>query len=375
MSILITGAPKQHWGRPDAVGPGRLRKVAIIGSHADSILFAPYRDPSWDIWVHSSTAQLVPKGRADRLFDLHPPHCFKVARKNGFLDYYQYLKDSKTPIYMQQAYPEIPQSVRYPLELIQSLWPDVPLGSMTALMVALALCEGVTHLGCWGVHYSQKDERDDQRISTEHWLGIARGSGVQILIPKHSPLCHEPKEIYGYESHATPEIYAEKLKKHMDNLARGLAPTGPVQPCETAEQEATANAIRRATNPEWGRQIDMIPPTEQIPHWFREDEDRQRAEAGLPPLDGYERTPAGLSRPHPGSESAESESGLGPDSGATGGGETPRDGLVQPSSPVVSSRAPVARGHGDTGKPARRAVVARPRRAARQGHSRRRAKA
>lgn len=295
MSIRVTGAPKQHGGRPEFVGPGRQRKVAIIGSHSGSILYAPYRDPTWEMWVHSSTAQLVPKGRADRLFDLHPRHCFQVARKNGFLDYYQYLKDSTTPVYMQEVFPEIPQSVRFPLEMIQSLWPGVPIGSQTAAMIALALVEGVTQLGFWGVHYSQRDERGDQRLSTEHWIGIARGMGVQILIPTQSPLCHEPAELYGYESHSTPEKYAAKLKQFTDNLQRGLAPT-TVEPCTTPAQEAKAEAIRLATDPEWRRQIDLIPPSEKIPDWFRAEEDTAREAAGLPPLDDYVRTPTGLRR-------------------------------------------------------------------------------
>lgn len=374
MSVHVTGAPKQFWGRPDSVGPGRQRKVAIIGSHSGSVLFAPYRDPTWEVWAHSSCAQLVPKGRADRLFDVHPRHCFEIARKNGFLDYFAYLKACKTPIWMQEVYPDIPQSQRYPIELVRSLWPDVPLGSQTAEMIALALIEGVTHLGFWGVHYSHGSDYEESRPNCEQWIGIARGMGVQIVIPSQSPLCHEPREVYGYETHATPEKYAERLKKFAASMfgKGGLAPTA-VEACETAAQESKALALRRLKDPNWAKAIDAIPEAERFPEWLRKEEDDQRAAAGLPPLDDYQRTPTGLSRPDAGSEVP--ASGLRVSARqvfvpADGAGEAPRNGLVQSGLPVVSSWSPDARGSATHRAASRRTTVARPRPAARHRRAR-----
>jgi len=291
MSIHVTGTPKPHWGRPDPVGPGRLRKVAIIGSHSDSIQFAPYRDPSWEVWVHSSAAQLVPKGRADRLFDVHPPHCFQVARKNGFIDYYQYLKTCKTPIYMKEAYPEIPQAVRYPYELVRSLWPHKPIGSQTVFMIALALIEGVTHLGFWGVHYSHGSDYEESRANCEHWIGLAEGMGVQVVIPAQSPLCHEPKEIYAYETHSTPEKYQARLDKFASSMRGkgGIAPTA-IESCDTPEALRAA-AKKRAEDPNWVKAMRALPPEESMPAWLLDMEREQRLAAGLPPFDPH-GTPA-----------------------------------------------------------------------------------
>jgi hypothetical protein len=287
MSVHVTGAPKQFWGRPDSVGPGRERNVAIIGSHSDSILFAPYIDPSWEIWVHSSTAQLVPKGRATFLFDLHPRHCFTVERKNGFVDYYAYLKACKTPIYMQEAYPEIPAALRYPREMVKSLYPDVPFGSQTAWMIALALCQGVTRLGFWGVHYSHGSDYEESRANCEYWIGIARGRGVQITVAPQSPLCHEPREDYAYETHSTPEKYQARLAKFAESMRGkgGFAPTA-IAPCATPEALRHA-AMLRAKDPNWLKAMKAIGPNEAMPDWLLEFENFKRWQAGLPPMDPH----------------------------------------------------------------------------------------
>jgi hypothetical protein len=282
--IRLTGAPKQHWGHPEPVGPQRQRKVALIGSHSGTIHFAPYRDPSWDVWVHSSCAQLVPRGRADRLFDVHPRHCFEVARKNGFADYYGYLKASKIPIYMQEQFPEIPASVRYPVEMVRSLYPDMEFGSQTAWMIALALTEGVTQLGLWGIHYDHGSDYAESRANCEQWVGYAKGQGVRVLIPQESPLTHGNPEDYAYQTHDTPEKYAarvEAFRQSVRNFGK-LQPT-QLEPCDTPEALAAAEAIRREKDPEWAKFEDSLPASERMPAWMREEERKARVQMGLEP--------------------------------------------------------------------------------------------
>lgn len=191
---------------------GRQRKVALIGSVKSTRELAPWADPSWDIWIHNSLPPKALAGRrVDRVFDLHPPHCFQTARKCGRMDYYGWLKSLTVPVYMQEKYPEIPASVRYPRERIQAEWPLVAFGSQTAWMIALALSEGYTHLGLYGIHYDAEPERDEQRRNAELWVGIAYGRDVHVVIPQGCPIARTPTDLYGYESH-TPEKYAARLK-------------------------------------------------------------------------------------------------------------------------------------------------------------------
>ncbi len=129
LMLHIPGAPRSVAGRPAPVGPGRLRKIGLIGAAARSLACAPWQDPSWTFWAHSSVVHGIPYQRADRLFDPHPKNVFTVERKNGFKNYYEFLQRCPTPIYMQDQYDEIQQSIRYPLEMVRQQWPGVPLGS------------------------------------------------------------------------------------------------------------------------------------------------------------------------------------------------------------------------------------------------------
>jgi hypothetical protein len=177
-------------------GLGRLRKVALIGT-APTIKFAPYHDPSWEIWAHNSAAHILP--RVDRIFDLHPEDFWRRP-KRWQKDYVGWLKRCPVPVYMQQRYPEIPQSVRYPKERVLAEFRRY-FSSQAAWMIALALTEGVTHIGFFGIHYAAADERGAQRAGCEYWMGVAEGRGVQIVMPEGCPLLREPKLLYGYENY------------------------------------------------------------------------------------------------------------------------------------------------------------------------------
>ena len=200
------------------VGPGQLRKIALLGGVGQTLQHAPFEDPSWECWAHSS---VPPKRlrRVDRFFDLHPRHCFEERLKCGRTDYFGWLKATTTPVYMQAKEPDIPASVRYPLARIQTEWPQVPFGSQTAYMIALALSEGVTHLGLFGIHYGFKTEYEEQRANCELWVGIAMGRGVQVLLPPGCPVAREPHELYGYESH-TPEKYRARKQQFAEAKAQ-----------------------------------------------------------------------------------------------------------------------------------------------------------
>lgn len=198
--------PQRH------LGIGTQRKIAIIGS-APTIDQTPWFDPSWEIWAHATIHTLC--RRVDRYFDLHP---WSWIESKGSPGYLSWLKREKAPIFLAELRQEVPSSVRYPLDRILSEFPRY-FTSHTAYMVALALTEGVSHLGFFGIHYQLGSEYAEQRAGAEFWAGIAAGRGVQLVIPPTSPLCHEPKELYAYESHAEGEpAKKRKARKHADRV-------------------------------------------------------------------------------------------------------------------------------------------------------------
>lgn len=182
--------------------------MALIGGEPSTARHAPWSDPSWEIWAHASVNRRCK--RVDRWFDLHPPHVFQAKTKNGQNDWWGWLKSRPEPIYMQEKYPEVPTSVRYPVERVLTEFPRY-VTSTVGWMIALAIVEGVHTIGLWGIHFQADSEYAEQRPNAEFWIGVALGRGVQVKIPEACPLLKVPADLYGYESH-TPEKYAVRLE-------------------------------------------------------------------------------------------------------------------------------------------------------------------
>jgi hypothetical protein len=105
-------------------------------------------------------------------------------------------------------------------------------------MIALALSEGVTHLGFYGIHYALDEEHKKQRAGCEFWMGIAVGKGVQIVNPPGSPLLREPGWLYGYESHSG--------KTHKRAETGGKKPTNDLPPDLRVTLETDPEKLRAA---------------------------------------------------------------------------------------------------------------------------------
>ena len=194
------------------------KKLAIIGSTA-SMQFAPWADPAWTIAAHPCARPECGR-EPDWYFDLHRPACFTTQQKRWNPRYYAWLQHLQTPIFMQEdgascpwatdpetgarvpsPYARIPMAVRYPLERILAEFRPY-FTNHVAYMIALAMTEGVTHLGLFGCQYSHETEHSIQRGSCEYWLGRFEQAGGTIVLPsRHNNLLAVPKQLYGYESH------------------------------------------------------------------------------------------------------------------------------------------------------------------------------
>jgi hypothetical protein len=197
----VLDRPSKWWGAPPRrrPPPGSPYKVAILGG-AGTLRYAPWHDPSWQLWAHASCrndCQRMP----DLLWDLHPRALWSNPKKKSWdQTYYRWLQQNVTPIYMQEKYPDVPASLKYPFaQVIHQYRPYFT--NHVAWMIALALTEGVTHIGLYGCHYSMESEYGIQRGCAEYWCGVADGRGVQVLIPPGCDLLNFPSQLYGYESH------------------------------------------------------------------------------------------------------------------------------------------------------------------------------
>lgn len=193
----------------------RTPKVAILGS-TDSLKFAPWDDPSWTLVAHPCCRPRC-KREPDWYFDLHRPACFRTEHKSWNPTYYTWLKSLQTPIFMQEAWPDVPLSVRYPIERVEAEFASSVTGELfasnhCAYMFALAMMEGVEQIGLYGCQYAGA-ERGVQRESLIYWIGRFEQQGGRVVVPRKSnSLLVQP--LYGYASHDEHGKLVEAYRLH-----------------------------------------------------------------------------------------------------------------------------------------------------------------
>jgi len=186
-----------------------MKKVALVG-YAPSWKDAPYNDPDIEIWIMNDMYDFAP--RYDRLFDIHMIDEIKTRKSRGEGNklHYEMLKTIDKPIYMQEHYPEIPASVKFPLDILTDAYKTDSMGDKIFLacsvshMLALAIYEGFEEIQIYGIHEAVDSEYKDEMPSVVYWLGFAAGKGIKIKVSPDSPLL-KAYFVYGYEE---PE-YAE----------------------------------------------------------------------------------------------------------------------------------------------------------------------
>lgn len=189
---------------------GWKKRLAIVG-FADSKKDAPYDDPTWEIWglndLHNSIK------RWTRWFDIHTADNInedvKLGRSPADRCGIGGLARLTCPVYMQEKHPEVPGSVKFPLDEILATFKGYTgeryFTNSISYMLAYALYEGIISGRQWdeihvyGVDMAVGTEYEVQRASCEYWIGIAEGMGVKMFIPDASDL-NKCSFLYGFET-------------------------------------------------------------------------------------------------------------------------------------------------------------------------------
>lgn len=248
-----------------------VRKIALCGSHDSSLVDTPWDDPSWEFWGHSSSRAWY-KRHMDRYFDLHPPAVWsRSGKKVPRVAYLRWLAQNTVPIYMQQKYEQVPASVQYPRGRILMEFSYAHrrqyFTNHAAWMIALAITEGVSHIGFFGINYSTESEYVRQRGSAEYWIGQCDARGINVVLPEQCSLLAEPKLLYGYESHdeETGELkdaYKRREWKPAETI-RPIKPGDQLVELPPEIKKLVAEEERESPRPEWS----LGPlPVETTPH-------------------------------------------------------------------------------------------------------------
>ncbi|KKN90100.1 hypothetical protein LCGC14_0232130 [marine sediment metagenome] len=177
-----------------------IKKLALVGSASNTKDLVPWEDDSVEIWGLAWRKDLI---RVNRLFEMHPfaKHRYKIPK-----NYVGYLASLRTPVYLLQEHHRIPNGVVYPIDVvIQRLGPMLDknsdgdyFASSIAYLLALAIVEEYDEIQLYGIDFIDTDEYGHQRPNMEYLIGVARGLGISVYIPRKAALCYFPYR-YGYE--------------------------------------------------------------------------------------------------------------------------------------------------------------------------------
>ena len=176
-------------------------KFGLVGFASSSRDLAPWDDPSWILMGLNQLYRHCP--RFDAWIDIH--HYFRDPRSmvDG-TDEIEWMKSAPIPIFQHERQPDIPNSVRYPIEDVSGQNPAYPWGvdyftSTISYMIALAIRDGFKTIGVWGVDLIVGQEYFYQKACAEMWLGIANGQGIEIHLPAQTALLKHGFR-YGYQT-------------------------------------------------------------------------------------------------------------------------------------------------------------------------------
>jgi len=194
-----------------------LKEVCLVGFARSTNKYAwelPETVPIWSL----NDAFLKPFPRVDVIFD---PHYLEHIKHKAYvmgiedsrrIDWLR--ENTETPIYMLEAYPEIPMARRYPIdEIVEWKGDKNNLTSTYALMMAYALMTGHERIYVYGFNMAVEYEYVHQLPDGLYWKGRAEGMGVDVIGPPESNIFRQRK-VYGYEG--TAMITRRTLEKVQD---------------------------------------------------------------------------------------------------------------------------------------------------------------
>lgn len=225
---------RERWGLGDR------RKCAIVGFCDSSRGFAPYADPTFEVWG-LNRGYLFQK-RADRWFEMHGENIWtSQQRRPG--RHVDWLNAFHGPVYMHQPF-EVQQCVVYPLkEITDDLFPDCSrvgqtdaknklshpeqrvsmteapyISSSIAYEIALAIYEEFEEIHLYGVDLNTEAEYAWQKPGVEFLLGLAAGRGIRVVLPDNCPLLKGTLYGRGFLSAEGEQMSYEQLASRLKSL-------------------------------------------------------------------------------------------------------------------------------------------------------------
>lgn len=221
--------PGKVWQLP------KKERVAIVGC-ADSKKDAPFQLANeWEFWGVNNLHLTIPKAPWSRWFELHQiAFVNNTYLRRGKADFrgqpvQQYLESLNAlniPIYMQAPWAVVPNAVGYPFKEVIDKFGNYFTNTIS-WMIALAIMQGFKTIGVYGVDMAvssplrHQNEYSHQRPSCEYFIGLARGMGIEVILPDTCDLL-KTRFLYGLQE-PQETAFNKKLKEMELNMAQRQA--------------------------------------------------------------------------------------------------------------------------------------------------------
>jgi hypothetical protein len=148
-------------------------------------MLAPFDDPEWAIWVLGNQLDQYDISKVDRIFEIHDNLEDKDPAYPNWLT-----EQGMSKLVVGDKFPlPVPDATFYPENKVNELLGGEYLSSSPAYMIALAILEGASEIGIYGVDMAvDNHEYFKQRPEMYAWIAYAKAKGIKITIPKESCL-------------------------------------------------------------------------------------------------------------------------------------------------------------------------------------------
>ena len=171
-------------------------RVALVGTCPSSRMLAPYTNGDYEIWACSPGNAFGLLPRVTRWFEIHGDLGWQESGSWGASKYVDWLNKQDFLIYAQnQDY--IKKAIPYPLDEMIAKHSLYFFTSTFAYMMALAIAEGATEIGLYGIDMTLPGEYADQRPAMQHFIVMCMAMGIKIGAPDESDIMCPPP-LYGY---------------------------------------------------------------------------------------------------------------------------------------------------------------------------------
>lgn len=192
-----------------------MRTVALYGFAPATRegVWSSKADEVWSIvWAYKYRMP-----RLDRIIEIHPVWMQAQSTKEEYIkprEHWAWMKqNAEIPLYMLVKHPDVPMSIRYPIEAVQQMVPPARrrkvFSSSFDYLIALAIYEGYQRIEAYGFEMGSETEYRYQREGAAYWIGYCDAYGIELVLPDNTALLRN--KMYGYEGGSM--IYRQDLER------------------------------------------------------------------------------------------------------------------------------------------------------------------